>query len=192
MRNFLACAFLCVFAASVCAGAQTVRAQQGQQRAARAAGDGAAEKMVEEAVAAFDRGDESAARTLFTRALELDPKNVTAHTYLGIMSDRAGELKEAERHFAAAAISAPLLPSARNNHGAILLRLGRVQEAVKQFETSLKLDRNQPSALVNLAQIRFEQGTPESLRAALDLFTRAQALEPDAGVARALVVIALR
>ncbi len=175
----------------LCGRADRAAPQQGQQRAARG-GDGAAEKIVEEAVAAFDRGDESAARTLFTRALQLDPKNVTAHTYLGIMSDRAGELKEAERHFAAAAISAPLLPSARNNHGAILLRLGRVQEAVKQFETSLKLDRNQPSALVNLAQIRFEQGTPESLRSALDLFTRAQTLEPDAGVARALVVIALR
>ncbi|HWT00271.1 MAG TPA: tetratricopeptide repeat protein, partial [Pyrinomonadaceae bacterium] len=152
----------------------------------------AAAKVVEEAVAAFDKGDETAARALFTRALELDPRNVTAHTYMGIMSDRAGDLAAAERHFAAAAIAAPLLPSARNNHGAVLLRLGRTPEAIKQFETSLKLDRNQPSALVNLAQIRFAEGTPESLRAALDLFTRAQALEPDAGVARALVVTALK
>ena len=195
VRNILACAFLCVFAASLCAVAQSKRRpqQQQQRRAARGVADGAAAtKVVEEAVAAFDKGDETAARALFNRALELDPRNVTAHTYLGIMSDRAGDLAEAERHFAAAAIAAPLLPSARNNHGAILLRLGRTQAAVKQFETSLKLDRNQPSALVNLAQIRFEEGRPESLRAALDLFTRAQTLEPDVGVARALVVIALR
>ena len=191
VRIILACAFLCVFAAPFCAGAQSRQPQQ-QRRAARGASDGAAAKVAEEGVAAFDRGDEAAARTLFTRALQLDPKNVTAHTYLGIMSDHAGDLAEAERHFAAAAIAAPLLPSARNNHGAILLRLGRTEEAVKQFETSLKLDRNQPSALVNLAQIRFSQGTPESLRAALDLFTRAQSLEPDVGVARALVVVALK
>jgi tetratricopeptide (TPR) repeat protein len=196
VRTILACAFLCVFAAPFCAGTETAEAQssrpQQQRRAARGAGDGEAAAVAEEGVAAFDRGDEAAARTLFARALQLDPKNVTAHTYLGIMSDRAGDLKDAERHFAAAAIAAPLLPSARNNHGAILLRLGRTQEAVRQFETSLKLDRNQPSALVNLAQIRFSQGTPESLRAALDLFTRAEALEPDAGVARALVITALR
>lgn len=193
----MACVAACAFAASFCvpltkADAQTRRQPQQQRQTAARGSDDAAAKVVEEAVAAYDRGDESAARTLFARALQLDPKNVTAHTYLGIMSDRAGELGEAERHFAAAAISAPLLPSARNNHGAILLRLGRVDEAVKQFETSLKLDRNQPSALVNLAQIRFSQGTPESLRSALDLFTRAQRLEPDVGVARALVVIALR
>ena len=195
VRNILAGGFLCVLAAPFCAGGVTADAQSRQpqqQRAARGANDGAAAKAVEEGVAAFDRGDEAAARTLFTRALQLDPKNVTAHTYLGVMSDRAGDLAEAERHFAAAAIAAPLLPSARNNHGAILLRLGRKGEAVKQFETSLKLDPNQPSALVNLAQIRFEEGTPESLRAALALFTRAQALEPDVGVARALVVTALK
>jgi tetratricopeptide (TPR) repeat protein len=191
VRTIVACAFLCVFAAPFCAGAQP-RPPLQQRRAARGASDGAAAAVAAEGVAAFDRGDEAAARTLFARALQLDPKNVTAHTYLGIMSDRAGDLKDAERHFAAAAIAAPLLPSARNNHGAILLRLGRTEEAVRQFETSLKLDRNQPSALVNLAQIRFSQGTPESLRAALDLFTRAQALEPDVGVARALVVVALK
>ncbi|HEY0375840.1 MAG TPA: tetratricopeptide repeat protein [Pyrinomonadaceae bacterium] len=197
MRNLLACVFSWALAATLCAGiatadAQTMQRPRQQRSGAQGASDGAAAKVVEEAVAVFGRGDEAAARTLFDRALQLDPKNVTAHTYLGIMSDRAGDLAEAERHFAAAAIAAPLLPSARNNHGAILFRLGRVPEAVKQFETSLKLDRNQPSALVNLAQIRFSQGTPESLRAALELFTRAQALEPDAGITRALVVTALR
>lgn len=165
--------------------------QRGEARRSSSADD-SAEKLVEEAIAAFERGDESGARALFTRALELDQKNVTAHTYLGVISDRAGELKEAERHFAAAAIAAPLLPSARNNHGAILLRLGRVAEAAKQFETSLRLDKNQPSALVNLAQIRFAADTPDSLREARDLFKRAQAIEPDAEIARALVVISLK
>ncbi len=196
-RNLLACALVCLFGVGVAAaqtGAQSRRQPQ-QRRGASGAARGdeaAAAKVVDEAVAAFDRGDEQAARALFARALELDSKNVTAHTYLGVISDRAGQLSEAERHFAAAAISAPLLPSARNNHGAILLRLGRTPEAIKQFEISLKLDQNQPSALVNLAQIRFTEGTPQSLRAALDLFRRAQALAPDTGVARALVITALK
>jgi tetratricopeptide (TPR) repeat protein len=117
---------------------------------------------------------------------------VEAHTYLGVLADGAGNLLEAERHFAAAAVAAPSSPSARNNFGAILLKLGRMREAAVQFETSLRLDKNQPSALVNLAQIRFSGGAPDDLRAALDLFERAQTIAPDIEVARSLVVTALR
>ena len=151
-----------------------------------------AERFVAEGVAALEKNDEAAARAAFRRAVERDAGSVEAHTYLGVLADRAGQLAEAERHFSAAAIAAPLLPSARNNHGAVLLRLGRVAEAAKQFEVSLRLDKNQPSALFNLAQIRFAENTPEGLRAALDLFGRAHAIAPDAETARALVVVALR
>lgn len=143
-------------------------------------------------VAALERGDLDAALLLFERVLVADPRNVEAHTYLGVIKDRAGDLRGAEKHFAAAAADAPLLPSARNNHGAILLRLGRTAQAQAQFEVSLKLDPRQPSALVNLAQIHFAAGAPEQLARARELFTRAQAIAPDASVARALVVIALR
>lgn len=145
-----------------------------------------------EGAAALEKGDETAAANLFERALKTDPNNELAHTYLGIMADRAGNLKEAERHLAAAAIGAPTSPAARNNHGAILLRLGRAEQAAKQFEISLKLDPMQAGALANLAQIRFATGTPEGLRAARELFERARAIEPDVEFARALVIIALR
>lgn len=148
--------------------------------------------LVAEGAAALERNDQATARSLFQRALEADPNDTAAHTYLGVLADRAGNLEEAERHFAAAAIADPLSPPARNNHGAILLRLGRVKQAATQFETSLHLDPNQPSALVNLAQIRFSSGTPDGLRAARDLFEKARAIAPDAEIARALVVVALR
>ncbi|HEV2764542.1 MAG TPA: tetratricopeptide repeat protein [Pyrinomonadaceae bacterium] len=151
-----------------------------------------AERLVSEGVAALERGDQSDARELLRRALESDPANVSAHTYLGVLADRSGDLAEAERHFAAAAIAAPLLPSARNNHGAVLLRMGREREAAKQFEVSLRLDKNQPSALFNLAQIRFNTGTPEGLRATFELLERAHQIAPDAETARSLVVTALR
>ena len=165
----------------------------GPPPAPRQAGAGAqAERLLAEGEAALGVGDRGRARELFRRALESDPANVAAHTYLGVLADQDGDLAAAERHFATAAAEAPLLPSARNNHGAILLRLGRVKEAAKQFEVSLKLDPNQPSALFNLAQIRFQAGTPEGLREAFRLFERAQQLAPDAEVARALVVTALR
>lgn len=149
-------------------------------------------RLIDEGAAALARGDRAAARELFERALASDPQSVEAHTYLGVIADQAGNLAEAERHFAAAAIAAPLLASARNNHGVVLLRMGRLEEAARQFEVSLRLDKNQPNALVNLAQVRFAAGTPASLRTAYELFARAQALAPDAEVARALVVTALR
>jgi len=151
-----------------------------------------AKQFVDEGLAAFDRGDTTAARNSFEKALTLKGDEVTAHTYLGIIADHAGDLKEAERHFAAAVKAAPNQASARNNYGAILLRTGRTSLAAAEFEKSLKLDANQPNALVNLAQIRFAGGTPQDLRAASELFKRALVIKPDVEIARALTVISLR
>jgi len=166
--------------------------QRAQASNARAAADSSAANLVARAVAALEAGDAQAAKSLFARALKIEPKNIEAHTYLGVLADRAGELREAETHFAAAAAHAPRSPQALNNYGAILFRLGRTTESAAQFEASLKLDARQPSALVNLAQIRFSAATPADLRAARTLFERAYAIAPDAEVARALTVIALR
>ena len=181
---------VCVWCSS--AGAAAGVAQKSARGASSSSSSQQAESSIAEGITAIERGDEAAARTLFARALTSDPDNATAHTYLGALADRAGDLKEAERHFAAAAINAPFLASARNNYGAILMRTGRTQLAAAQFEASLKLERNQPNALVNLAQIRFAGGQPEDLRAARELFERAYAIVPEIGVARALIVIALR
>jgi Tfp pilus assembly protein PilF len=176
---------------ATCLAATCPRAAAAQSPRLTARGAQAAQ-AVAEGEAALARGEEAAARLAFERALAVEPDNVAAHTYLGVLADRAGDLASAERHFAAAARAAPRLPSALNNYGAILTRLGRTEQARAQFEASLKLDERQPNALVNLAQIRFAAGQPEDLRAARDLFARADAIAPDAELARALVVIALK
>ncbi|HEU4837045.1 MAG TPA: tetratricopeptide repeat protein [Pyrinomonadaceae bacterium] len=131
--------------------------------------------QVNDGVAAFERGDKTRAKQLFEQTLKTDPRNVDAHTYLGMIADDANELNEAERHFAAAATLAPTEPSTRNNYGAILLRLGRTAQAQKEFEASLKLNANQPSALTNLAQIYFDRGQPDDLQMAGSLLERAVA-----------------
>src|SRR5689334_4980424 len=168
-RKIVLC-FLCLFA---CISA---RDQQGKQ-------------IVDDGLAAFDRGDTTAARAAFEKALALKTDEVTAHTYLGIIADRAGDLKEAERHFAAAVKVDPNRASSRNNYGAILMRTGRPALAAAEFEKSLKLDPDQPNALANLAQIRFAS---DDLRGSAELFKRAFTIKPDVEVARALTVIALR
>jgi Tfp pilus assembly protein PilF len=167
------------------AASATASAQNG-------AGRERASALISEGAAALERGDAAAARDSFRKALAADPDNVDAHTYLGVLADRDGNLQEAERHFAAAAALAPFSASARNNYGAILVRLSRMQLAAAQFEASLKLDGDQPNALVNLAQIRFGSGRAEDLRASRQLFEHALRVAPDADIARALVVISLR
>jgi tetratricopeptide (TPR) repeat protein len=151
-----------------------------------------AKQFVDEGLAAFDRGNTTAAREAFEKALSVKKDEVTAHTYLGIIADRAGDLKEAEKHFAAAVKAEPNRASVRNNYGAILMRTGRSNLAAVEFEKSLKLDPDQPNALVNLAQIRFAGGTPDDLRASLQLFKHALTIKPDVEIARALTAISLR
>jgi Tfp pilus assembly protein PilF len=170
IKKFFLC-FLCLFVAGIAAEAQP------------------AKQIVDDGLAAFDRGDTTAARAAFEKALTLKSDEVTAHTYLGIIADRAGDLKEAERHFAAAVKADPNRASVRNNYGAILMRTGRAALAAVEFEKSLKLDPDQPNALANLAQIRF---ATDDLHASAELFKRAFTIKPDAEIARALTVIALR
>ena len=122
-------------------------------------------------------------------AVRAQDDEVRVQTNLGIIADRAGNLKEAEQHFAAAVKADPNSASARNNYGAILMRTGRSNLAAVEFEQSLKLDPNQQNALVNLAQIRF---AADDLRASAALFKRALVIQPDVEIARALIVIALR
>ncbi len=161
------------------AGGSTSRAKQSSQ-------------LLKDGLTQFERGDLIGARELLQKVLSINPNEVMAHTYLGFIADKMGDLKEAERHFSLAIKKAPSLASARNNYGAILLRTGRADQAAAQFEASLKLDRNQPNALVNLGQIRFAAGTSDDIRAASELFARAYAIQPDVEIARALTVTSLR
>jgi len=148
--------------------------------------------LIEKGVAALNRDETESAKSSFNRALQDDPNNELAHTYLGIIADRGGNLAEAERHFRAAATGSPQSPAAHNNYGVILLRLAKADQAAHEFETSLRLNPDQPGPLVNLAQIRFATGTSDGLQAAGELFERARKIAPDAEIARALVVISLR
>ena len=148
--------------------------------------------LIAQGAAALQRGEPEVARKLFEQALKSNPNNSSAHNYLGILDDGAGDLKNAEIHFAKAARLDPKSASMRNNYGAILLKLNRAREAAIEFEASLRLDPKRLNALVNLAQIRFNENTSNALQASFALFERAAALAPDSAVERSLVVIALR
>jgi len=117
---------------------------------------------------------------------------VDAQTRLGMIAAEANKLKDAERHFAAAASLAPSDPATRNNYGAILMRLGRTAEAQTQFEASLRLNPEQTGALTNLAQIYFDRGQPDDLAMARTLLERAAKTTSDPEISRALVITCLK
>lgn len=125
-------------------------------------------------------------------AQQTSQESVDTHTSQGMSAVEANNLKEAERHFAAAASLAPSDPSTRNNYGAILMRLGRTAQARTEFEASLKLNANQPNALTNLAQIYFDRGQPDDLQMARDLLERAAKITSDPQVSQALVTTCLK
>ena len=72
------------------------------------------------------------------------------------------------------------------------MRLNRTAEARTQFEASLKLNPDQPSALTNLAQLYFDSAQPADLRMALTLFERAAKNSSDPEISRALVITYLK
>jgi Tfp pilus assembly protein PilF len=159
---------------------------------AQAASPPSAATLVRQGSDVLQGGDLDRAKSFFERALRLDPRNVEAHTYLGVIADRQGTLPEAERNFHAAVLDAPDSPLARNNYGAILMRLGRAEEAARHFERSLTLQPDQPAALLNLSTIRFNLGTPAALASARELLEKAEAIAPDLQAERALVLVDCR
>src|SRR5215213_5411491 len=153
--------------------------------AAAQAKNQAVEQKLTEATNALSAGDLNGSEKILQEVLQSAPRSATALTLAGIIADRKNDLPKAEKYFAAAARLAPGAPEMRNNYGAILLRLKRPREAAKEFSASLAINPKQLSALVNLAQIRFAEN---NLRAAADLFEKAKAIEPDAEIARSLVI----
>lgn len=149
----------------------------------------AIEQILSQIAAALEKSDVAAARELLQKALKIAPNNAAAHTFAGVLSDREGDFRAAEKHFALAVRFAPASAETRNNYGAILFRLKRPKEAAREFEASLKINPKQPSALVNLAQIRFAEN---NLPKARELFEKAKEIQPDAEILRALVIISLR
>ena len=147
------------------------------------------EPLISQAVEAVGRMDWEAAKTVLKTVFRLSPNNVAAYSIMGIIAERENDLMAAERYFASAARYAPRSSETRNNYGAILLRLDRKERAAQEFAASLKINPNQLSSLVNLAQIRFAEN---DLKTARELFEKAKTIQPDVQIMRALVVVSLR
>jgi tetratricopeptide (TPR) repeat protein len=77
--------------------------------------------------------------TLFTHALAVTSDNPAAHLCLGDVAFKEGDARLALQHYEAAARFAPGLAEAHNKLGSALGAVGRLDDAVAQFQTALRI-----------------------------------------------------
>lgn len=89
---------------------------------------------------ARERGDRTAARQAFSRALELNPREVNAHINLAILSGEEGDLVAAEKLLREAVAVRPEKTEAWSNLAVALELQGRRKEALAAAEQARALD----------------------------------------------------
>ena len=92
----------------------------------------------------FSHGQASgeAARPFYKSALALDPGNLAASHYLAHVEENLGNIPQA-LHWSTVYVSdAPTVPHAHHMHGHELMRIGRTEEALREFERANELEDN--------------------------------------------------
>lgn len=98
----------------------------------------AAEYNVQLGYAYLRQGNLPVAKEKLERALEQDPSNPAVHSALGLLYERLGDPKAADRHYSSALRLAPKDPEIENNYAIYLCRNGRAVEGVKRFEQAAR------------------------------------------------------
>jgi tetratricopeptide (TPR) repeat protein len=90
-----------------------------------------------------DRGQGSTVGSVrfYERALTVAPNHFAAHHYLTHAYENTNQIERALEHGAAFATLAPEIPHARHMHGHALRRAGRTEEAIAEFLSADRLER---------------------------------------------------
>ncbi|TMH79296.1 MAG: tetratricopeptide repeat protein [Betaproteobacteria bacterium] len=122
------------------------------------------------------------AEAAYREMLAVDPENIDALHFLGVISHQRGEHGRAAELISRALERNPSNAPAHNNLGNALGAQGKLNEAVVSYLNALALDPDYVDALVNLGAALRAQGKPDR---ALACYQRALALAPNAPAARA-------
>ncbi len=111
----------------------------------------AAEYNVQLGFAYIKQGNLALAKEKLERAEKQDSSNPAVHSALGLLYERLGDPKAADRQYATALRLAPRDPEIENNYAIYLCRNGRVDEGVKRFEAAARnpLYRTPDAAFTN-------------------------------------------
>ena len=93
----------------------------------------AAKYNIQLGTAYLQQGNYAVAREKLERSLKQNPKDPDVHTSLGLLYDRTGEPKLADKHYREALRLAPDNQDISNNYAIYLCKSGRVDEGVERF-----------------------------------------------------------
>jgi type IV pilus assembly protein PilF len=113
--------------------------------------DAAAKYNIQLGTAYLQQGNYALAKEKLERSLKQNPKDPDVHTSLGLLYDRTGDPKGADKHFREALRLAPDKPDLSNNYAIYLCKNGRIDEGVERFTTvaNNKFYRTPEVALTN-------------------------------------------
>jgi type IV pilus assembly protein PilF len=120
-------------AACVLAGCVTTDGSGGKPMKQEDPQDTAAKYNIQLGTAYLQQGNYALAREKLERSLKQNPKDPDVHTSLGLLYDRVGESKLADKHFREALRLAPDKPDASNNYAIYLCKNGRIDDGVDRF-----------------------------------------------------------
>ena len=142
----------------------------------------AASRKLGAALQHHQAGRLSEAEAAYGEILSLDPDNIDALHFLGVISHQRGEHGRAAELISRALSRNPSNPPAHNNLGNALGAQGKLNEAVVCYLNALALDPDYVDALINLGAALRAQGKPDR---AVACYKRALALAPHAAAANA-------
>lgn len=148
---------------------------------------------LEHAVELYEQQKFDDAETECRRALERHPGLAQGLHLLGLIADRRGDHRGAERLIESAVAAEPEVGLYRFNLGNAQRMLGRTEAALASYLRAAQLEPDRFATWFNLGQVHAEQGQPDRAVAA---FRRAIRIDPASGDARlglaaALVDVAL-
>jgi Tfp pilus assembly protein PilF len=133
--------------------------------------------LVREAQNAYADGDYATARTRLTQAQRLDPRNPSAHFYLGlIMQIVDNNAAGAEAQYREAITEKPQFARALFNLGVLRAKAGATAEALDLYRRAVAADDRLAAAHFNLGLL-LRAGDPNSQEAVSEL-QRAVVLDP--------------
>jgi len=118
----------------------------------------------------YDRDWDGAERE-FQRALQLDPESASALQWYAELLAMVGRFPEAEVRIGEAQRVAPLSLAVRAVHGWVLMSAGRFDEARRELEMTIAMDRDFQLSHWFLGQLDFAQGDYTSAVEALEIAT---------------------
>lgn len=109
------------------------------------------QQLITNGTASLRAGDVPAARSAFTRAVQLDAASAVAHHGLGLVEKREGKLADAERQYLEAIRLDVNYAEAHNNLALLYDQQGKADRALVEYTTALSIRPDYPEARLNYA-----------------------------------------